>query len=266
MSRLAKTFVLLTAMVLARPAFCEKPDLPTPTQYVVDYAHVMSEADKNSLLGVLQELEQKTGAQYIVLTVNTTEGIPIRDFSIKLAEKWKLGQKGKDNGFLFTIAIKDREYGFEVGKGLEGDITDLSCGRIGRDVLVPYLKRGDYSGGIKSINLDIASRIAKGYGVTLSGVPAPSGNGGDHVDGGRIFQFLVPGFIILVWVVAIWRGRPGMHQNQRYYRGPRWPGPGGFGGFGGGFGGFGGGGGGGFGGFGGGGGGSFGGGGASGHW
>jgi uncharacterized protein len=146
-------------------------DLPMPRHYVEDYANVINSSDEHSLDGILQELEQKTGAQYIVLTVPTTGGLPIEQYSIELAAKWKLGQKGKDNGMLFVLAKNDRKYRFEVGYGLEGFITDQYCGRVGRDVLVPYLKRGDYSQGIYQANLQVIQKIASQAGVTLSGMP-----------------------------------------------------------------------------------------------
>jgi len=146
-------------------------DLSMPRHYVEDYANVINSPDEQSLNGVLQELEQKTGAQYIVLTVETTGGLPIEQFAIELAEKWKLGQKGKDNGMLFVLAKKDRHYRFEVGYGLEGFVTDQYCGQIGRDFLVPYLKKGDYSQAIFQANLQIVQKIASHYGVTLTGMP-----------------------------------------------------------------------------------------------
>lgn len=146
-------------------------DLPKPRHYVEDYAGVISESEEHSLNGILQELEQKTGAQYIVLTVQTTDGLPIEQFSIELAERWKLGQKGKDNGMLFVLAAKDRRYRFEVGYGLEGFVTDQYCGRVGREVLVPELKKGDYSRGIYHANLQVIRKIADEHGVTLGGIP-----------------------------------------------------------------------------------------------
>ncbi|MFQ6036607.1 MAG: TPM domain-containing protein, partial [Sedimentisphaerales bacterium] len=140
-------FVLIVTLLVSTLGYV-KADLPTPRHYVEDYANVINSSDKQSLNGVLQELEQKTGAQYIVLTVDTTGGLPIEQFAIELAEKWKLGQKGKDNGLLFVLAKNDRRWRFEVGYGLEGFVTDVYCSRIGRDLLVPYLKKGDYSQGI----------------------------------------------------------------------------------------------------------------------
>jgi len=166
--RLILTLTLLSA--LAATGYSQA-DLPMPQHYVEDYANVINDSDERSLNGVLQELEQKTGAQYIVLTVLSTGGLPIEQFSIELAEKWKLGQKGKDNGMLFVLAKNDRKWRFEVGYGLEGFITDQYCGRVGRDVLVPYLRKGDYSRGIYEANLQIVQQIATEAGASLTGMP-----------------------------------------------------------------------------------------------
>jgi len=164
--------LLIAALLLTCSAVAlAQVNLPEPRHYVEDYANVVNSSDEQSLNGVLQELEQKTGAQYIVLTVETTGGIPIQPFSIELAEKWQLGQKGKDTGMLFVLATKDRKYWFSTGYGLEGFITDQYCSRVGREVLEPYLKKGDYSQGIHQANLQIAQKIAAQSGVILTGMP-----------------------------------------------------------------------------------------------
>ena len=166
--RLIITLTLLSALAASGYG---QADLPMPQRYVEDYANVINDSDERSLNGVLQELEQKTGAQYIVLTVLSTGELPIEQFSIELAEKWKLGQKGKDNGMLFVLAKNDRKWRFEVGYGLEGFVTDQYCGRVGRDVLVPYLKKEDYSRGIYEANLQIVQQIATEAGASLTGMP-----------------------------------------------------------------------------------------------
>jgi len=170
-----RCFSRLMVTVLITPAVTTvaygKANLAMPTHHVADYANVINAADEHSLNGILQELEQKAGVQYIVLTVQTTGGIPIEMFALSQAEKWKLGQKGKDNGMLFVLAAKDRRYRFEVGYGLEGFVTDQFCGRVGREVLEPYLKRGDYSRGILEANLHVVQKIAGQAGVALTGMP-----------------------------------------------------------------------------------------------
>jgi uncharacterized protein len=172
MQRFFPRLILTLALLTATATTCySQADLPIPRNHVEDYANVINDSDERSLNGILQELEQKTSAQYIVLTVLSTGGLPIEQFSIELAEKWKLGQKGKDNGMLFVLAKNDRRWRFEVGYGLEGFVTDQYCSRTGRDVLVPYLRKGDYSRGIYEANLQVVQRIASQAGVSLTGMP-----------------------------------------------------------------------------------------------
>jgi uncharacterized protein len=172
MLRCLPRFILKVLVILAMTTIgYSKADLPMPRHYVEDYANVINSSHERSLNGILQELEQNTSAQYIILTVETTAPLPIEQFSTELAEKWKLGQKGKDNGMLFVLAKNDRRWRFEVGYGLEDFVTDQYCGRVGRQVLVPYLKKGDYSQGIYQANLQIVHQIAGAAGITLTGMP-----------------------------------------------------------------------------------------------
>ena len=166
--KLIATLLLISAIATAGYA---EADLPMPRHYVEDYANVINASDERSLNGILQELEQKTGAQYIVLTVLTTGGLPIEQFALEHAEKWKLGRKGKDEAMLFVFAAKERQARFEVGYGLEGFITDQYTNRVGRNVLLPYIKQRNISRGIYEANLQIAQSIATENGVTLSGMP-----------------------------------------------------------------------------------------------
>lgn len=240
-------------------------NLPMPSHYVEDYANVINAAQESSLNGILQELEQKTGAQYIILTVETTGGMSIEQFSIELAEKWKLGQKGKDNGMLFVLAKNDRKWRFEAGYGLEGFITDQYCGRVGREVLVPYLKQGNYSEGIYQANLRVVQNIATEAGAALTGMPkmAPMGAQRNNIRRGLPCCSILP---ILIFMFLIFGGGRGRGMGLWFFLPFMLGGFGGHGGYGrsGSFGGgsFGGS----FGGFGGGMGGGFGGGGASGGW
>lgn len=234
-------------------------DLPMPRHYVEDYANVVNASQERLLNGILQELEQKTGAQYIILTVETTGGMSIEQFSIELAEKWKLGQKGKDNGMLFVLAKNDRKWRFEVGYGLEGFITDQYCGQAGREVLVPYLKKGNYSEGIYQANLIVVQNIATKAGAALTGMPkmAPMGTQRNNIRRGLpccsslpmlFFMFMIFGGRGRGRGMGLWLFLPFMLGGFGGHGGYGRSGSFGGGSFGGGFGGFGGGMGGGFGG------------------
>jgi len=144
-----------------------------PANPVVDLAGIIDDADESKMNRYSRELERKTTAQMAILTVKNLEGQTIEEFSLAIAhDQWKLGQKGKDNGVLLVVALKARKYRIEVGYGLEGVLPDSLVGAIGREYLVPYFKRGDYSTGIYTATLVIANKIASDAGVKISGMPA----------------------------------------------------------------------------------------------
>jgi uncharacterized protein len=146
---------------------------PLPPDPVVDLAGIIDDSVQTKLNLYLRELEQKTTAQMAILTVESLQGESLEEFSITIAhDKWKLGQKGKDNGVLLVIALKERKYRIEVGYGLEGILPDSLVGSIGRQYLVPYFRKGDYSDGIYAATLAIANEIAKDAGVKITGMPA----------------------------------------------------------------------------------------------
>jgi uncharacterized protein len=247
-----------------------------PADYVVDLAGVIDRGTLQQLNGYLQELERKTGAQMIVLTVSSTQGTPIREFSLKTAEQWKLGRKDRNDGVLVVIAIKDRKWAFEVGYGLEPTLTDGFCGRLGREVFAPYFKKGDYSRGIYEGALVLASAVAGAAGVNITGMPARTLPHGRAMGGlGACVSALAPILLLFAVLSALFGRRYSTYRNRHCHDslwlwlvlgalsgsrhghsnwgGGSWGGFGGGGSFGGGS-------------FGGGGGGSFGGGGASGGW
>src|SRR3990172_11391484 len=123
-------------------------ELPVPQRYVEDRANIISDITEKGLNGFLQELEQKTSTQMIILTIDTTGDIPIETYAVEVATKWKLWQKGKDNGVLVVVAKEDRAYRIEVGYGLEGTLPDSLCGTVGRTFFVPNFQKGQFSEGV----------------------------------------------------------------------------------------------------------------------
>ncbi len=259
----------------------------TPRTGIVDQAGVVDAQAKTEINAWLLELEQKTGAQLKVLTVDSTNGRDIFEFGKETFNRWRLGQKGKNNGALVVIAVKDRHWRILPGEGIEHAIPDLYCDQIASQYFLPNFKRGDYSKGILEGTAVLAQKIAADAHVQLSGVPKLTIHPQrDNVD--NVFGACSGAFIILLFIfIAVMRNSIARGRSYRTWGGGwfwnamllnsllnsgrrrgRWGGGSSWGGFdGGGFGGFGGGGGGGFGGgFGGGGGGSFGGGGAGGSW
>jgi len=264
--RLAGLLICLAPVILSNPQFVrgeEVKDLPQPTDYVSDFAHVLSPQAISELDAICSQLDHtKANAQLAIVTVHNLNGDDAADFADDLETKWKMGKKGSDRGALLLLAVDDHKYRIEVGYGLEGILNDAKVGDIGRS-MVPYLRAKDYDSAVLMAVGQVAQVIASDAGVTLNQQPdqPPTPRVVHHSGPGPLIFFLIiflffGGFTVLRILLFLglfgggWRGGPWMGS--------------GFGGFGGGgFGGGGGGGGGGFGGFGGG---SFGGGGAGGDW
>ena len=239
--------------------------MPSPTGHVNDFAGVLDDSSRQRIEAVCRELESKTGAQLAVVTVKSLDGEPIEDYAVKLFEKWGIGAKEKSDGVLLLLALQERRSRIEVGYGLEAVITDGTAGELLRD-LRPYFRSNQYGDGLYAGTIDLADRIARSAGVTLSHDPAkPLRSRRGTSAGGRQ---MVPILLVLLalFVVPIFFGGGGgggftSSGRRLYRRGGYYGGWGGFGGFGGS-----GGGGSGFGGFGGFGGGMSGGGGSSSNW
>jgi uncharacterized protein len=217
---------------------------PKFTAPVVDAAGVVPDDVEQQVDAALNDYQQRSGNQIAVALINSTGDKSLEDYSIDLARNWGVGQQGKDNGVLLLIATEDRKARLEVGRGLEGTLTDLQAGRIIDEQVVPHMRDGDPGGAVVAGTESIRSAL----GDTTVGEPAPPVAAPEPPQApapASPLAFLLP--IGLFFVIFAFLGR---HRRRR-----------GFFGFpifwGGGWGG---------GGFGGGGGGGFGGGGASGGW
>ncbi|MEQ1947324.1 MAG: TPM domain-containing protein [Bryobacteraceae bacterium] len=231
-----------------------------PTGYVNDFAHVLPESAAQAISNYCANVERATGAQLAIVTVDSLEDEPIDDVAVRLYKEWGIGAKGKDEGILLLLSIKDRKTRAEVGYGLEPIITDGQAGDILRDMR-PILRQGNYAGAIAASVQQVAQIIAQSKGVQITageGVPAAR-----RVRPGSSIPFpiIIVGFIFLMWLLGRGGGNSGTGLLTGMLLGNMMGRRGGWGG--GGFGGYDGGGSGGFGGFGGG---SSGGGGASSDW
>jgi len=268
----------LLAALMAAPAVAQTVRLDT---YINDYAGIIDNATRQQLETALSELEQKTTAQFVILTIPSTNGRDIydygRDVFLKAGATGKgLGQKGKNNGVLLLIAHKDRKYHFFTGEGIEDTLPDLYTDQIAQDFLIPQFRRSNFSAGVRDTGMAIANKIATDEGVTLNNSPMPQTRTNPRRRGrgaGPAFVFLVMIVLIVLqamarhrrygrarwgsngfWQALFWSMILNSGSSSRRSGGSSWGGGwGGGGGFGGG-------------GFGGGGGGSFGGGGSGGSW
>lgn len=150
-------FLALLAICLF-PLTAKAAGVPALVGRVNDYASMISPQARAVIEQKLKALEAEDGTQVAVLTVPSLDGQPIEEFSIKVGEAWKIGQKGTDNGILLIVSKSDRAIRIEVGYGLEGRLTDLQAGRIIRDVIKPAFKSGDFDKGfIDGVDAIVAS-------------------------------------------------------------------------------------------------------------
>lgn len=135
-------------------------DVPAPQGYVRDDAGILVEYE-SALEQRLQQLETDTSVEIAVLTIPTLEGEDISLYAGNVFDTWRIGQADIDNGLLILISLNDRAYFFQTGYGLEGTLPDIVLGRMGRDILVPYFREGEYGEGINAVVSEMESYIRK---------------------------------------------------------------------------------------------------------
>lgn len=138
--------VTLMLTLLQLPAFAL--EVPQLRGHVNDYANMLSPAASQQLEQALADFEKSDSTQIVVLTINSLEGQNLEEYSIKVAEAWRIGQAKLDNGAILLVAKQEHKIRIEVGRGLEGVLTDLVSGRIIRGDIAPYFKKNDYDSGI----------------------------------------------------------------------------------------------------------------------
>jgi uncharacterized protein len=240
--------ILLEILLLASALLWSEPVRTLhPSNYVNDFAHVLSGETVAELDDISKQLDDKAHAQVAVVTINSLDGSDVESYAHDLFQKWGIGAKATNRGVLILFAIKDHKYRTEVGYGLEPILPDGKVGGFGREA-VPLLQQNDYNGAVRLVTRRVADVIASDAGIQLTGEaeqapPRRSPSGGISV-GGIILLILLLIIVLgtplrsLLWLLLFSNLGGG-------YRGGGWGGGGwgggGFGGGGGGFGGFGGG-------------------------
>ena len=136
--------------------------IPPLSARVTDLSSTLSAAQKSALESKLAAWEAKTGGQLAVLMLPSTQPEPIETYSIRVAEAWKIGRKGQDNGALLVVAKNDRKLRLEVGYGYEGVLTDATSKRIIEETITPLFRQGQFAAGIDAGMDRIIDVIGKG--------------------------------------------------------------------------------------------------------
>jgi uncharacterized protein len=196
--RLAAALLLVGSVAIAQgPAWETGTDglLPIPplSAHVTDLTQTLAPAEKQALEAKLVDWEARTGNQLAVLMVPTTQPEPIEAYSLRVAEKWQVGRKGKDNGVLFLVAKNDKKMRFEVGYGLEGTLTDVTARRIIAENVAPMFREGRFGAGIDA-------GVGRVIGVVAEGKPLPPPKAGNVQRAGGGFDV---GTLLLVLFIVV---------------------------------------------------------------
>lgn len=187
---------------------------PEFTQPVVDDANVVAAATEQQIDAELIDYEARSGNQIAVAVIETTGTQSIEDYTIDLARSWGVGRQDEDSGILLVIANGDRKLRIEVGRGLEGELTDLQSGRIIRERLVPLLERGDVTEAVVQGTRAIRTEL----GDTEVGALPPA-LGTDERDAGASARWLFPTALLGIGALSLLRRRHGGRGGRNGGRG-----------------------------------------------
>jgi uncharacterized protein len=179
--------------------------IPPLASRVTDRTATLTEAERTALEAKLAGFEQKTGTQLVVLMVPSTKPEPIEAYALRVAEAWKIGRKGADNGALFVVAKDDRKMRIEVGYGLEGTLTDAAARRIIAEDVAPQFRANRFAAGLDAgVDRIIATLGPDRTSAAPSTAPSRRGGG---VDFGTLLLVLFIGVPILGGVLKRIFGR-----------------------------------------------------------
>jgi uncharacterized protein len=197
----ARASILALLLCWAFAAFADVA-VPPLSGRVVDQTATLSSDDIASLTQSLKDLETRKGSQIAVLIVPTTAPETIEQYSIRVAEAWKIGRKKVDDGALLVLAKDDHRLRIEVGYGLEGALNDATAKRIIDEIITPKFRSGDFAGGI-SAGVDAIINVVNGEPL-----PAPTPRTQQQHGGTGDFGDLLNPFVIVAALVggAILRG------------------------------------------------------------
>ncbi len=166
MNRIKITIIILLFIAsMSVCAFAQR--IPAPRNYVNDFAGVIDDGVERELNALITNVQKKTGAQIAVAVIDTLDGYTIEGYAVKMFEEWGIGEKGKDNGVLIVVALKEDIRRIEVGYGLEGAIPDGAAGSIIREYIAPQVRAGDVTAGVRDGVVAVADRIMRENGMTL---------------------------------------------------------------------------------------------------
>ena len=195
MDRTGRVLLLCLSFLCMAAAARGDGDVPLLSGRVTDNAGILSAETVSRLTALLKAHEDSTSNQVAVLTIASLDGEALESYSMRVAETWKLGRKEHDNGVLLLVVRDDRKVRIEVGRGLEGNLPDITCGLIIRKVIAPRFRDGDYDGGV---NAGVDAILASLQGSYSPPAEDASTDIGTRIMVGGLFTVVVGLFTLIV--------------------------------------------------------------------
>jgi uncharacterized protein len=184
---------------------------PRPTNYVTDNANALSASTVENLDAELKRYEDTTGHRIVVWIGQTTGDVPLEDWTIKAAETWKIGRKGKDDGAILFLFMQDHRIRIEVGYGLEGSLTDADSSRIINETIRPKMRAGDVDGavqdGVDRMLLTITPSFKDQIGHEVAAQSSSSDESTRSIIGSLVIFLII--LTVLIFLARRGRGRGG---------------------------------------------------------
>lgn len=214
-------FALFSTVVVFGATWQESLSLPAPAP-VVDEVGLLDSGEAQRIDGILRQLKARSGVEISVLVASSLRERTIEEFALAVAEQWKLGRKKEDKAILFVIAPKEKRMRFEVGYGMEGDITDAFSRRVLDRAVKPYFQQGQYGEGILAGLMALQEKVPLG----LQEGEAPVVRTGKRLPASGLIWFLILALFIFSFIARLL----GFSSGHSRYGHRGWGGSGGWGG------------------------------------
>jgi len=198
--------------VLFSTAYAQKgiPERPKEEKAVYDLADMLSNSEENALRQKLETYADTTSTQIVIATINSLDGEYIATYAAEWAQKWGVGQRGKDNGAFILVSKKDKKITIQNGYGLEEYLTDYNSKTIIDQIMEPRFKQGDFYAGFDEATTAIIQLLAGNFN------PDQLKNKSKKFD---LFKFIPFIIIVLFIIIAIVRNKRGGGRGNGGRRG-----------------------------------------------
>ena len=185
--------ILLLVFLLSFSTVFAQEGIPAkPAGYILDEAGLLNPEEENALEQKMRGYADSTSTQFAIVLVNSTNGRDPYDYAIDIGKGWGVGQKGKNNGVVILVSMDDRKIRIVTGRGIEDVLTDAICKRIINRIIKPYLKRGDFYGGLDLATTEMMQRASGEFKADASEDP----------QGIPLFAIIIVGFVLMTLINA----------------------------------------------------------------